>query len=98
MTTPTHPRDRGPSHRRTKDQPAPAATTPAASVPHTDDPITAEFKRMERTPGSGVAMCHQQGKTAVYLSADRKYIVHHPPHGPVTRTPLSSADSRPRNR
>ena len=47
------------------------------------------LKQMQQTPGSGVAMCHAQGKTAVYLSGDRKYIVEHPPHGPVTRTPVN---------
>ena len=41
---------------------------------------------MSRTPKSGVAMCHAQGKTAVYVSADKQYIVEEPPHGPVRRT------------
>lgn len=48
-----------------------------------------DLKQMQQTPGSGVAMCHAQGKTAVYLSGDRKYIVEHPPHGPMTRTPVN---------
>ena len=48
-----------------------------------------DLKQMQRTPGSGVAMCHAQGKTAVYLSRDRRYIVEHPPHGPITRTPVN---------
>lgn len=48
-----------------------------------------DLQQMQRTPGSGVTMCHAQGKTAVYLSGDRKYIVEHPPHGPITRTPVS---------
>ena len=48
-----------------------------------------DLKRMERTPGSGVAMCHAQGKTAVYLSRDGKDIVEHPPHGPITRSPVT---------
>ena len=47
-----------------------------------------DLKQMQQTPGSGVAMCHAQGKTAVYLSRDHKYIVEHPPHGPITRTPV----------
>ena len=38
---------------------------------------------MARTPGSGIAMCHEQGKTAVYLSEDKMCIVEHPPHGPT---------------
>ena len=45
--------------------------------------------RMTQTPDSGIAMCHRQGKTAVYLSNDGMYIVEHPPHGPITRTPLA---------
>ena len=40
-------------------------------------------------PGSGIAMCHEQGKTAVYLSKDKTCIVEHPPHGPIRRTPLA---------
>lgn len=48
---------------------------------------------MARTPGSGIAMCHEQGKTAVYLSEDKTCIVEHPPHGPITRTPLDACDS-----
>lgn len=84
--------------KRAKDRPAPATTPAAPSVPDTGDPIFDQLKRMENTPGSGVAMCHQQGKTAVYLSDDGKYIVEHPPHGPITRTLRSPAASRPRNR
>ena len=40
-------------------------------------------------PGAGIAMCHRQGKTAVYLSDDETCIVEHPPHGPIKRTPLA---------
>ena len=47
---------------------------------------------MARTPGSGIAMCHEQGKTAVYLSEDKTCIVEHPPYGPITRTPLDDCD------
>ena len=47
---------------------------------------------MARTPGSGIAMYHEQGKTAVYLSEDKTCIVEHPPHGPITRTPLDDRD------
>ena len=50
------------------------------------------IEEMARTPGSGIAMCHAQGKTAVYLSADGTCIVEHPPHGPVTRIPLDDCD------
>ena len=48
---------------------------------------------MARTPGSGVAMCHEQGKTAVYLSEDGRYIVEHPPHGPITKRPFHPSDT-----
>ena len=47
--------------------------------------ICNRIDEMEQTPGSGITMCHEQGKTAVYVSEDRKYIVEHPPHGPITR-------------
>ena len=43
--------------------------------------------RTTQSPDSGIAMCHRQGKTAVYLSDDGKWIVEHTPHGRVTRTP-----------
>ena len=68
-------------------------------VPFANCPSDARERRMEksiegmaRTPGSGIAMCHAQGKTAVYLSADRTCIVEHPPHGPIMRTPLDDCD------
>ena len=47
--------------------------------------IRASIDEMSRTPGSGVAICHAQGKTAVYLSDDGKYIVEHAPDGTITR-------------
>lgn len=42
---------------------------------------------MDRTPGSGVKMCHEQGKTAIYRTDDGKWLVKHPPHGPITLRP-----------
>ena len=51
--------------------------------------LIGDLRQLQQTPGSGVTMCHAQGKTAVYLSRDRKYIVEHPPHGPITRTPVN---------
>ena len=41
-------------------------------IPHrtSADALDAFIHDMARTPGSGVAMCHEQGKTAVYLSED----------------------------
>ena len=98
MTTPPNLRDRIRASKRLRDHPAPAATTAAAPVPATAQAIIDEFQRMQDTPDSGAIMCHQQGKTAVYLSADHKYIVEHPPHGPITRTPRTPAASRPGNR
>ena len=50
--------------------------------------IRASIDEMSKTPGSGVAMCHAQGKTTVFLSADGKYIVEHTPDGPIIRKPL----------
>ena len=50
-----------------------------------DDALSQAIEEMSRTPGSGVRMCHEQGKTAVYLSRDGKFIVTHPPDGPITR-------------
>ena len=35
---------------------------------------------------------HEQGKTAVHLSDDKTCIVEHPPHVPITRTPLDERD------
>ena len=43
-------------------------------------------------------MCHRQGKTAVYLSKDKRYIIEHPPHGPITRIPLEEVDAQSRGR
>ena len=51
--------------------------------------IEASIDEMSRTPGSAVAMCHAQGKTAVYLSDDGKYIVEYSPDGKFIRTPLA---------
>ena len=39
------------------------------------------------TPDSGIAMCHAQGKNAVYLSKCGNFIVTHKPDGTVTREP-----------
>ena len=52
------------------------------------------IEQMDRTPNSGIAMCHAQGKTAVYVSEDRRHIVEHPPHGPITRRQRDSGTSR----
>ena len=54
---------------------------------HAMKAIRAEMRRMEHEPGSSIKMCHEQGKTAVYLSDDGSHIVHHAPDGTITRTP-----------
>lgn len=57
--------------------------------------IFQEMDEMERTPRSSVTMCHEQGKTAVYVSDDKQYIVKEPLHGPVRHT-LRSPEARGR--
>ena len=49
--------------------------------------LRAEMRRAAREPGSGVKMCHRQGKTAVYVSDDGLSIIHHAPDGTITRKP-----------
>ena len=71
-------------HRRRRSKPTVASRAPSA--PTMMDTIFKRIDEMERTPGSGIAMCHQQGKTAVYVSEDRKYLIEHPPHGTIRRT------------
>ena len=44
----------------------------------------------EREPGSGVRMCHEQGKTAVHLSRDGQYLVEHEPNGVLRYLPLNA--------
>ena len=53
--------------------------------------LQASIDEMSRTPGSGVAMCHAQGKTAVYLSDDGKYLVEHEPDGTIIRKPFTAS-------
>ena len=55
--------------------------------------LRAAIMRMEQTPDSGIAMCHRQGKTAVYLSDDKTHIVKHPPHGTIKKIPLKAEGS-----
>ena len=52
--------------------------------------IERSIREMERTPESNVAMCHAQGKSAVCLSRDGRFIVTHSPEGVTTRKPRSS--------
>ena len=45
---------------------------------------------MSEEPGSGIRMCHEQGKTAVYLSRDGRFIVEHEPNGAIRHLPLAT--------
>ena len=47
-----------------------------------------EIQAMSEEPGSGVRMCHEQGKTAVYLSDDEQFLIEHEPNGTIHRVPL----------
>ena len=49
-----------------------------------------DIRKMSEEPGSGVQMCHAQGKTAVYLSDDEMFIVEHEPEGTIRRFPLDA--------
>ena len=51
------------------------------------------IRAMCAEPGSGVRMCHAQGKTAVYLSRDGRYIVEHEPNGTIRHLPLETASA-----
>ena len=49
---------------------------------------------MDEEPGSGVRMCHAQGRTAVCLSDDGRYIVENEPSGFIRRVPLDARTGR----
>ena len=56
--------------------------------------LRASIREMERAPGSGISMCHRQGKTAVFLADDGTSIVEHAPEGTREETtPASGATS-----
>ena len=57
-------------------------------------PLDEDIRAMSEQRGSGVRMCHEQGKTAVYLSNDGRSIVEHEPHGVIRHLPL---DTDPRS-
>lgn len=93
------PDSRGPktAPRRWDDRkPLKAKTGRAPVVTRRMQAISELLEEMARTPASGVRMCHEQGKTAVYLSDDGKDIVEHPPHGPIKRTPFKPGGTRER--
>ena len=47
-----------------------------------------DIQAMSEEPGSGVRMCHEQGKTAVYLSDDEQFLIEHEPNGAIRRVQL----------
>ena len=57
------------------------------------EPLDQDIRAMSEQAGSAVRMCHEQGKTAVYLSHDGRSIVEYDPHGIIRRVPLDT-DSR----
>ena len=54
-----------------------------------------EMRQAGEDPDSGIAMCHRQGKTAVYLSDDGHSIIEHSPDGTITQTPFSPSGPDP---
>ena len=52
-----------------------------------EDALSRRIREMSEQPGSGVRMCHDQGKTAVYISRDHQFMVFHPPNGPIRYVP-----------
>ena len=52
--------------------------------------LECDIRVMSEEPGSGVRMCHEQGKTAVYLSDDGQFIIEHEPNGTIHRLPLDA--------
>lgn len=49
-----------------------------------------DIQAMSEEQGSGVRMCHEQGKTAVYLSGDGRFVVEHEPSGAIRHLPLET--------
>ena len=95
MTPPDSLRERMPAqHHSLHSHKHPTVT----SSPRPSDMMHAIFEQldqMERTPRSGVTMCHEQGKTAIYVSDDKQYIIEEPPHGSIRRA-LRSPEARGR--
>ena len=50
--------------------------------------LVRDIRTMSEEAESGVRMCHAQGKTAVFLSGDERFIVEHEPNGTIRRTLL----------
>ena len=82
------------THTTANDPPADFQPTARVDEDAQSQRMLESITEMSQTPGSGIAMCHRQGKTAVYLSDDETSIIEHPPHGPITRTPLTDADTQ----
>ena len=55
-----------------------------------DGTLERDILAMDAEAGSGVRMCHEQRKTAVYLSEDGQHIVEQEPSGTVRRLPLGA--------
>ena len=64
-----------------------ATTEPGHQAP---DSLGRRIREMSRTRGSSVAMCHAQGKTAVYLSDDGHDLISHQPNGTIAKNRLDS--------
>ena len=55
-----------------------------------DGTLERDILAMDAEAGSGVRMCHEQRKTAVYLSEDGRHIVEQEAAGAVRRHPLGT--------
>ena len=62
--------------------------TDSAVDEKTDGTLEGDILTMDAEAGSGVRMCHEQRKTAVYLSEDGQHIVEQEPNGAERRFPL----------
>ena len=55
-----------------------------------DGTLERDILAMDAEAGSGVRMCHEQRKTAVFLSEDGQRIVEREPNGAERRFPLGA--------
>ncbi len=94
MTTAKRRQDRTRAHKLSGKQKRTSRETRDRAIPRPVEALIEHAREQAADPQSGVTMCHRQGKTAVYLSQDRRYIVEHPPHGPVKQTLRKPTGSR----
>lgn len=94
MTTAKRLQDRNRAHQSTGKHKRNSPETRDQAIPRPVEALIKHARKQADDPQSGITMCHRQGKTAVYLSQDRRYIVEHPPHGPVKQTLRKPAGSR----